>query len=123
MADYSYHDIAKMIDHSLLRPGLTDAELEAGIDEALQFDVASVCIQPHYVRRLAERLKGSSLKTSTVIGFPHGSHTQAIKLAEAREALRNGCEELDMVINTGKARGGDFQYVRDEVAAIGSDCQ
>lgn len=107
-----------MIDHGLLRPGTTDAEFEAGIDEALQLDVASVCIQPHYLRRLVGRLKGSSVVASTVIGFPHGSSTPRVRLFEAEDALEAGCQELDVVANLGKARSGEFEYVRDELAPI-----
>lgn len=113
-----YHEIAKMIDHGLLRPGTTDAEFEAGIDEALSLDVASVCIQPHYLGRLVERVKGSSVASSTVIGFPHGSSTPHVKLREAEDALEAGCQELDVVANLGKARSGEYGYVRDELGPI-----
>lgn len=118
MSGSSYHEIARTIDHGLLRPGTTDAEFEAGIEEALQLDVASVCIQPHYLRRLVERLKGSTVASSTVIGFPHGSSTPRVRLLEALDALEAGCEELDVVANLGKARSGEFGYVRDELGPI-----
>lgn len=118
MSGVTYHEISKMIDHGLLRPGTTDAEFEAGIDEALELDVASVCIQPHYLRRLVVRLKGSSVASSTVIGFPHGSSTPRVRLFEAEDALEAGCQELDVVANLGKARSGEFGYVRDELAPI-----
>lgn len=118
MSGPSYHEIAQMIDHGLLRPGTTDAEFETGIDEALQLGVASVCIQPHYLGRLVERLKGSSVASSTVIGFPHGSSTPRVRLYEALDALEAGCEELDVVANLGKARSDEFGYVRDELAPI-----
>ena len=83
---YSYLDIAKMIDHSLLNPTLTVEELEAGCRLAVQYDVASVCILPYYAARCAELLAGSSVQPSTTIGFPHGGHCTAIKLAEAAQA-------------------------------------
>lgn len=116
--DYSYPDIAKMIDHSLLNPTLTDAELEAGCRLALAYDVASVCIMPYYLRRCAEILRGSTVKASTTIGFPHGGHTSAIKLAEARQALDDGGQELDTVVNISKVRSGDWAYVRADLAPI-----
>ncbi len=115
---YTCAQIAKMIDHSLLNPVMTEGELEAGIDVALKYDVASVCIMPYYLKRCAERLRGSTVKASTTIGFPHGGHVTAIKVAEAKLALEEGCEELDMVINLSKALSGDWHYVEDEIQAI-----
>ncbi len=116
--DYTTRDIAKMIDHSLLRPTMTGDELEQGIALARQYDVASVCILPYYLRRCAELLAGSDVRPSTTIGFPHGGHTTAIKLAEARKALDDGGVELDMVVNLSKTLSGDWSYVRDEIAAV-----
>jgi len=115
---YDYQAIAKMIDHSLLNPALTTRELEEGCALALRYEVASVCIMPYALARCAEVLAGSTVQASTTIGFPHGGHTTAIKLAEARQALSHGGQELDCVINIGKARSGDWQYVRDELAAL-----
>ncbi len=116
--DYTYLDIAKMIDHSLLNPTIPTRELEAGIQLALRYDVASVCIMPYYLKRCAELLAGSAVKASTTIGFPHGGHTTAMKLAETRQALGDGGQELDMVVNVSKVLSGDWQYVRDEIAAV-----
>lgn len=115
---FTYADIAKMIDHSLLHPALSDQALEQGIRLALAYDVASVCILPYYLRRCAELLDGSGVKPSTTIGFPHGGHTTAIKLAEARRAIEDGGQELDMVINISKAISGDWDYVRDDIRAV-----
>ena len=115
---YQYQDIAKMLDHSLLIPTMTTDDLEAGIDEAIAFDTASVCIMPYYLRRCAERLAGTTIKASTTIGFPHGGHTTAIKVAEAKQAIEDGCEELDMVVNISKVLSGDWGYVRDELASV-----
>lgn len=114
------HDasIAKLIDHALLKPTLTDAELEAGCRLALEYDVASVCIVPHALARCAELLAGSSVQPSTTIGFPHGSAAASTKLAEARQALRDGGTELDMVVNLGKVLGGDYAYVKAEIQAL-----
>ncbi len=116
--DYTYRDIAKMIDHSLLNPMLTDEELEQGCRIACEYDVASVCIKPYYLRRCAEILQGSDVRPSTTIGFPHGGHTIAIKVAEARQALDDGGIELDMVVNIGKVLSGDWAYVRDDIRAV-----
>ena len=118
MIPSALHDIAKMIDHSLLRPTMTVAELEQGIALARQYDVASVCILPYYLKRSAEVLAGSDVLPSTTIGFPHGGHTTAIKLAEARQALDDGGIELDMVVNLSKVLSGDWEYVRDEIRVI-----
>ena len=115
---YDYPSIAKMIDHSLLNPTLTTRELEAGCNLALRYNVASVCILPYALARCAELLDGSTVNASTTIGFPHGGHTTAVKLAEARQALKDGGQELDAVINIGKARSEDWRYVQDELAAL-----
>ncbi len=116
--DYTYLDLAKMIDHSLLNPTLTTPELEAGIAVALAYDAASVCIMPHALARCAELLKGSTVKASTTIGFPHGAVTTAMKRAEAEEALAAGCEELDMVVNISRVLSGDWGYVEKDIAAV-----
>lgn len=116
--NYSYSDLAKMIDHSLLNPTLTVSELESGCRLALAYDVASVCILPYYLRRCAEMLQGSGVKASTTIGFPHGGHTTAIKRAEAQQAIADGCEELDMVVNISQVLSGAWDYVRQDIGAV-----
>jgi deoxyribose-phosphate aldolase len=116
--DYTYLDIAKMIDHSLLNPTLKVPELEAGCRLALAYDTASVCIMPYNLKRCAEILRGSTVKASTTIGFPHGGHTTAIKVAEAKQALADGGQELDMVVNISKVLSGDWDYVRADIAAV-----
>ena len=115
---YSYSDLAKMIDHSLLNPALTVPELEAGCQLALRYDVASVCILPYYAARCAEMLATSSVQPSTTIGFPHGGHTTAVKLAEVQQALTDGAAELDMVINISQARSGNWDYVESEIRLL-----
>ena len=116
--DYTYQQIAKMIDHSLLNPVLTDEELERGCRVALEYDAASVCIKPYYLKRCAELLGSSTVAPSTVIGFPHGGHTTSVKLAEAEQALADGGTELDMVVNIGKVLSGDWDFVRDDIKAV-----
>ena len=115
---YSYSDIAKMIDHSLLNPTLTVQELEDGCKLARDYDVASVCILPYYAARCTELLEGTAVQPSTTIGFPHGGHCTEIKIAEAGRALKAGATELDAVINISKARSGDWKYVADEIKAL-----
>jgi deoxyribose-phosphate aldolase len=116
--DYKYDDLAKMIDHSLLNPTLTADDLASGIRLALDYNTASVCILPYALKRCAEALAGSTVKASTTIGFPHGCHTTAIKVAEARQALADGGQELDMVVNISKVLSGDWTYVRDDIQAV-----
>lgn len=111
-------DLAKMIDHSLLHPTMTDADTRAGCEIALRHDVATACVKPYAIPLARQILDGSDVAVCPVIGFPHGNSTTAIKTAEARAAARDGGREIDMVINVGKALGGDWDYVRDEIRAI-----
>lgn len=116
--DYTYLDIAKMIDHSLLNPTLDEKALEQGIRLALHYDTASVCIMPYALAWCAELLHGSDVRASTTIGFPHGGHTTATKMAETAQALADGGEELDMVVNISKVLSGDWDYVRQDIRAV-----
>jgi deoxyribose-phosphate aldolase len=118
MADFTYLDIAKMLDHSLLQPVLTDVELEQGCRLAREYDVASVCIKPYAVRLAAKLLAGSNVAVGTTIGFPHGGHSTAIKAAEAEQVVRDGARELDMVVNIGKVLGKDWSYVAEDIRAV-----
>jgi len=118
MPDYTYHDIAKMIDHSLLQPVLTDSELEAGCQLAREYDVASVCIKPYYLARCVALLDGSTVKAGTTIGFPHGGHVTRVKVFEAEQALADGGQELDMVVNIGKVLSGDWTFVKADIQAV-----
>jgi deoxyribose-phosphate aldolase len=118
MPDFTCADIARMLDHSLLTPTLTDADLDRGCLAAREFGVASVCIKPYAVRQAAELLAGSTVAVGTVIGFPHGAHLTRIKAAEAEAALDDGARELDMVVNIGKVLTGDWQYVADDIRAV-----
>ena len=111
-------EMAQMIDHSLLRPELGARETREGCELARRYGVASVCIKPCFVPLAAEALEGSAVRVGTVIGFPHGAHTTAAKQAEAEEACRLGARELDMVVNIGAAREGDWEFVRRDIAAV-----
>lgn len=116
--NYTYADIAKTIDHSLLNPALTATELEAGCRLAVEYDVASACILPYYLRRCADILRGSAVMASTTIGFPHGGHATSVKLAETRQALADGGQELDMVVNISQVLSGNWDYVRADIKAV-----
>src|SRR5438132_10746183 len=118
MPDFTYSQIAKMIDHSLLQPTLTDRELEDGCRLAREYDVASVCIKPYAVAQATAWLRGAKVAAGTTIGFPHGGHVTAIKVAEAEQAMADGARELDMVVNIGKVLGKDWRYVAEDVRAV-----
>ena len=115
---YTYSELAKMIDHSLLHPTMTDAELEAGCKLAAQYQVASVCIKPYAVKQAVEWLKGSGVLVGCVIGFPHGNSATESKRYETQLACKDGAAEIDMVINLGKALSGDWDYVEADVKAV-----
>ena len=119
---YDINAIARMIDHSLLHPTMTDEDLRQGVQQAIRYGTASVCIKPYAVRACAEWLKGTNVLVCTVIGFPHGSHTTQIKVAETRLACEQGCQEIDMVVNIGKVLGGDWAYVEDEIRQVNAEC-
>jgi deoxyribose-phosphate aldolase len=110
--------LAKVIDHALLRPEMTEGEVTAGCELAHRYHIASVCVKPCDVPLAARLLAGSDVAVGTVVGFPHGSSTMAVKVAEARQALADGATELDMVINIGALRSGKLDYVRDEISAL-----
>jgi len=116
--DFTYDEIAAMIDHSLLNPALTAEDLERGYRLAIEYRVATVCIMPYFLPRCVRLLEGSGVKPTTTVGFPHGAHASATKLAEARRALDDGAEELDVVINISQARSANWAYVRDDIAPI-----
>jgi len=115
---YTYEELAKMIDHSLLHPTMTDAELEEGCRLAAKYNVASVCIKPYAVKQAVEWLQGSDVRVGAVIGFPHGNSCTESKRYETELACRDGAVEIDMVINTGKALSGDWEYVERDVKAV-----
>jgi deoxyribose-phosphate aldolase len=114
----TYDAIAKRIDHSLLSPTLGGTELEDGCRLAARYGVASVCIKPYAVSLAARILKGSEVAVGTTVGFPHGGHATAVKVAEARQAMADGATELDMVINIGQAIAGDWDAVTTDIDAV-----
>ena len=114
----TYEDYSKMIDHSLLAPNMDAAQLEAGCRLAVAYNVASVCILPYYLGRCVEILAGSTVQPSTTIGFPHGGHTTYVKQLEAERAVKDGCQELDMVVNISQVLGGQWDYVSQDIEAV-----
>ena len=111
-------DVAKTIDHSLLRPELDDAFIEDGCRLAARYDVASVCVRPVDVRRAAELLRGTDVAVGTTVGFPHGNHLTEVKVLEARRALDDGATELDMVLKIGALKSGRDADVLEDIQAV-----
>ena len=110
--------IAKMIDHSLLHPTMTDADILNGLRISKKYGVATACIKPYSIPQAKEELQGTDVLVCPVIGFPHGNSTTDVKVYEATAAAKAGGNEIDMVINIGKALGGDWGYVQDEIRAV-----
>jgi len=115
---YTLHQVAKTIDHALLRPEMSRDEVIAGCAVAKKYDVASVCCKPADVALCAKELAGSDVLVGTVVGFPHGSSTTATKVFETKDAIANGAVEIDVVINIGWLKSGMYQEVQDEIAAV-----
>jgi deoxyribose-phosphate aldolase len=111
-------ELAKMIDHSILHPMLTDSDLERECLIARQYDVASVCVKPYAVRQAATLLEGSEVRVGSVVGFPAGNSTVEVKVRETEVACGDGATEIDMVLNIGKALQGDWDYIESETAAV-----
>jgi deoxyribose-phosphate aldolase len=118
VASLTYEQVAKTIDHSLLRPELDLDFVRDGVELARRYGVASATVRPADVAFAAELLDGSDVFVSTVVGFPHGSSTTATKVFEAERALDDGARELDMVLNVGRLRSGLADEVRDDIAAV-----
>lgn len=114
----TYEQLAKVIDHSLLRPELKEEDIIAGCELAHYYHTATVCVKPCHVKLAAEVLKDSDVLVSTVVGFPHGSNLTEVKVLEAEEAMNDGALELDMVLNIGQLRSGKINFVRDDVRAV-----
>lgn len=110
--------LAKMIDHSLLHPTMTDAEMAAGCELAKRYNVATACVKPYAMALARKILDGTDVGLCTVVGFPHGSSTIDMKVKEADAAIRDGAVEIDMVVNIGKVLGTDWDYVTEEIRAV-----
>lgn len=110
--------IAKMLDHSTLQPWLTEADIRKGCEIALRYKTATVCARPGDMKLVSKLLEGSGVLPCTVIGFPHGTHLTSVKVFEAEQAVADGCKELDMVINIGRMKGGDYDYVENDIRAV-----
>ncbi len=110
--------IAKMLDHSTLQPWLTEADIRKGCEIALRYKTATVCARPGDMKLVSRLLEGSGVLPCTVIGFPHGAHLTSVKVFEAEQAVADGCKELDMVINIGRMKGGDYDYVENDIRAV-----
>ncbi len=111
-------ELARLIDHTLLKPDATDAEIRQLCDEARRFEFASVCVNPVHVPLCANELRGSGVHTCSVIGFPLGANPSEVKATEARWAVEQGAEELDMVINVGKLKSGEYDFVREDIRKV-----
>ncbi len=114
-------EILKMVDHTLLTPGCTWDEIKEICDDGMKYHTASVCIPPHYVKKAREYM-GPDMPVTTVIGFPNGNTTTAVKVFETRDALANGATEIDMVINIGELKAGNYEYVLNEIKELKEAC-
>lgn len=111
-------DINSKIDHTLLKPEATSDMIENLCREALEFGFAAVCVNPYYVTRAKNLLKGSNIKVATVVGFPLGANTKEVKAFEAKKAVEDGADEIDMVINIGALKNRDYEYVMEDIKAV-----
>jgi deoxyribose-phosphate aldolase len=116
-------DLARYIDHTLLRPDATAAEIDTLCDEAREFGFAAVCVNPTWVARCAQRLRGTGVRVASVVGFPFGAGTTEVKAMEARRAIRDGAREIDMVINVGALKSGDYELVRRDIEKVADACR
>ena len=115
--------LASYIDHTLLRPDASPADIDALCDEAVEYGFAAVCINPAWVARAKRRMRGAGVMVASVVGFPLGANTHEIKAMEARRALRDGAREIDMVINIGALKGGEHDLVRRDIAGVSDACR
>lgn len=111
-------ELAKRIDHTLLGPTVTQQAIKQLCEEAIQYGVAAACVNPCHVQLVCDQLKGSGVRTCAVIGFPHGMHTAETKAFEAQNAIASGADELDMVINVGALKEGDYATVLDDIRGV-----
>jgi deoxyribose-phosphate aldolase len=116
-------DLASFIDHTLLKPDATASDIDRICDEALRYRFAAVCFNPTWIRRAAQRLKGSGVGVASVVGFPLGASAPRIKAAETRQALRDGASEIDMVLNVGALKSGDHELVERDIRGVADACR
>ncbi|WP_428081253.1 deoxyribose-phosphate aldolase [Candidatus Avelusimicrobium alvi] len=116
-------NLAKLIDHTILKPVATQEDVRSLIEEARQYGFFSVCINPFWVAYAKELLKGSDVKVCTVVGFPLGANTTAVKVYETQDALKNGADEIDMVINIGALKARDYKTVLEDIKAVRQACE
>jgi len=115
-------DLAKYIDHTLLKPDASEADIDKLCAEAVEYGFASVCVNPSWVRRCAHNVRGTGVKVASVISFPFGATPSEIKAMEARRAIRDGAQEIDMVINIGALKSADHDLVRGDIAKVSDAC-
>lgn len=116
-------DLAGFIDHTLLKPEASAADIDRMCEEAVEYGFASVCVNPYWAKRVADNLKGGDVVTCCVVGFPLGATPSAIKAMEARRAVRDGAREIDMVINVGALKSGDYDAVRSDIQGVTDACR
>jgi deoxyribose-phosphate aldolase len=116
-------DLAGFIDHTLLRADASETDIDRMCDEALRYHFASVCVNPAWVKRVAANLRGSDVVACSVVGFPLGAHTPEVKALEARRAIRDGAREIDMVVNIGAVKSGDWSLVERDIAGVADACR
>ena len=116
-------DLAKYIDHTLLKPDATAADIDQLCDEAKRYGFAAVCVNPFWVARAAARVRNTPVRVASVVGFPSGAHATDVKAMETRKALRDGAREIDMVINIGALKSGDHSAVEEDIAKVADACR
>ncbi len=116
-------DLASYIDHTLLKPEASASDIDRICDEAAQYRFAAVCFNPAWIRRAAAKLRGTGVAVASVVGFPLGASTPRIKAAETRQALRDGAREIDMVLNVGALKSGDYKSVEQDIAGVADACR
>ncbi len=116
-------DLARYIDHTLLRPDATAGDIDRLCEEARTFGFAAVCVNPTWVRRCVQNLRGSNVRVASVVGFPFGAGTTEVKAMEARRAIRDGAREIDMVTNVGALKSGDYDLVRRDIEKVADACR
>ncbi len=116
--EYTYQDIARMIDHAVLKPDASVGELKEGVELAVEYGVATVCIPPYFVKECAPMLAGTPVLACTTISFPHGGQSTVVKVAESMQALKDGARELDMVVNVSRVVSEQWAEVQEDIAAV-----